>query len=979
MNGEATLLNNIFSLTRGDLDSAVFPMPQPAKVLAESCLVRLTRLARFWRHPDFTQDALLQSTIDLLSGFHAQSSPFILLIRGEERNAEVWIGGPKANFTKDLISRVLRGAFPDCRSDEESCFPLSHFESLSHAAVLTGTPTLREVGGQKVPAEQIERVIRGLQGRKWGFMISGHPLAPSVVMRGLNELGSEIRDTRATFLLKQSPIDEFNRTAQRYVDLLEAKLRRFDTGRMQGLWLTNVALFATDARTLALGKGLLHSAYSGEQSLPDPIRCCLCSPEAQQTPSLEPINTAELAAFARPPHEEYPGYEVVDYTRYGVCETSVSTGDGLISVGGILDRGVPTGNSVRISRDDLTKHGLIVGITGSGKTNTCLGLLRQIWAGGARVPFLVIESAKSEYRDLLSHPEFSDLKVFTVADETISPLRLNPFEAPDGVLVQTHVDYVKSLFSAAFVLYPPMPYVLEQSIQEIYEDRGWDLAINVNPRGKSPRAFPTLSDLAEKVSAVIERMGYDERITMDVRAGLLARINQLRMGGGKGLMFDVRQSTSGHLLFERPCILELKNLVSDDEKAFLIGLILIRLYEHAEVSRGRRDGKLHHVTLIEEAHRLLRSATTEQGLDSANPRGRAIEVFANILSEIRAFGEGVLIAEQIPTKLTPDCIKNTSLKVVHRLLVEEDRNLVGKAINLDENQIRGLGVLATGEAVVFAEHLQKPVLARMARTTETPPPVENQQIASKMADVRRENSGVCRYCRQTGSLCRPIHGLSRNEFTLAFQRFFNALRFRSSAIRAHYDGLVQLHTAIVGAGPAPFNCFMARLADAECERRGQFVGWPFSAVDESVEALLDEADLIGRGQPETGKLAEKMKQLHLRPEGPFAGCIVCSNRCQYRFDAAENMDALSKEFRAKFMDQRCDLSSVAATCWEACKTLPQDAKIAQKETRLCFAVQQLHRLALVPAVQQKNAARFAECFGMEVPNGTRRETARSDS
>jgi hypothetical protein len=234
---------------------------------------------------------------------------------------------------------------------------------------------------------------------------------------------------------------------------------------MQGLWLANVALFGTDAPTLALGKGLLHSAYSGAQSLPDPIRCCLCSPTAQQTPSLEPINTTELAAVARPPHEEYPGYEV-DYTCYGVCESSVSTGDGLISVGGILDRGVPTGNSVRLSRNDLTKHGLIVGITGSGKTNTCLGLLRQIWAGGTGLPFLVIESAKSEYRDLLSHPDFNDLKVFTAADETVSPLRLNPFEAPDGILVRTHVDYVKSLFSAAFVLYPPMPYVLEQSVQE---------------------------------------------------------------------------------------------------------------------------------------------------------------------------------------------------------------------------------------------------------------------------------------------------------------------------------------------------------------------------------------------------------------------------------------------------------------------------------------------------------------------------------
>jgi hypothetical protein len=164
----------------------------------------------------------------------------------------------------------------------------------------------------------------------------------------------------------------------------------------------------------------------------------------------------------------------------------------------------------------LAKHALIVGVTGSGKTNTCFALLDQLWNSGKGTPFLVIESAKAEYRTLLKTRGFSGLNVFTVGDESCSPLRLNPFEVPEGVLVQSHIDYLKSLFAAAFVLYPPMPYVLEQSIQEIYEDRGWDLAQNVNRRGRnSSRLFPTLADLAAKVKTVIERMGYDERITMD--------------------------------------------------------------------------------------------------------------------------------------------------------------------------------------------------------------------------------------------------------------------------------------------------------------------------------------------------------------------------------------------------------------------------------------------------------------------------------
>jgi len=138
---------------------------------------------------------------------------------------------------------------------------------------------------------------------------------------------------------------------------------------------------------------------------------------------------------------------------------------------------------------DFAKHVLISGVTGSGKTNTAFRLLESLWVN-ERVPFLVIESAKAEYRDLLGLPSFKELIVYTLGDETIAPFRINPFEVPEGILVQTHIDYVKALFSASFVLYPPMPYVLEQSLQEVFEDCGWDLAANTNFRGRDPyRAF----------------------------------------------------------------------------------------------------------------------------------------------------------------------------------------------------------------------------------------------------------------------------------------------------------------------------------------------------------------------------------------------------------------------------------------------------------------------------------------------------------
>lgn len=315
----------------------------------------------------------------------------------------------------------------------------------------------------------------------------------------------------------------------------------------------------------------------------------------------------------------------------------------------IIDRGISTGNNFKISLKDFSKHGLIVGVTGSGKTNSCFHILSQIWSK-YKIPFLVIESAKSEYRDLVNHTDFKDCNIFTLGDNTIAPFRLNPFEVPEGILVQSHIDYLKSLFNASFVLYAPMPYILEQSIYEIYEDKGWDLSINKNYRGQSnKRAYPTLTDLYNKIGEVVDRLGYDERISMDVKAGLKARINNLRIGG-KGLMLNTRRSIPVQDLFEKPAILELKQFVNDEEKAFVIGLLLIKLYEYYEAQyRAGTEvefGELRHITLIEEAHRLLKNVPTESaGEESANPKGKAVETFANILSEIRAYGEGILIAE----------------------------------------------------------------------------------------------------------------------------------------------------------------------------------------------------------------------------------------------------------------------------------------------------------------------------------------------
>jgi hypothetical protein len=241
----------------------------------------------------------------------------------------------------------------------------------------------------------------------------------------LNEVSEQIRDVYATHLLKASATDERNRVAQRYVELLEAKLKRLEQGRISGMWASSVMLLTDSASSVGRAQAFLHSAFSGEKSVPDPIRVRPCSSDVRQSPFLEPLTTPEVSILVRPPREEYAGYEVVDYARFGVETNETSSHESKsIYVGPIFDRGTNTGKALYVPLRDLTKHGLIVGVTGSGKTNTCFALLDQVWNGGRGIPFLVIESAKSEYRTLLKNPRFKGLKVFTVGDETTSPLRL---------------------------------------------------------------------------------------------------------------------------------------------------------------------------------------------------------------------------------------------------------------------------------------------------------------------------------------------------------------------------------------------------------------------------------------------------------------------------------------------------------------------------------------------------------------------------
>jgi hypothetical protein len=381
---------------------------------------------------------------------------------------------------------------------------------------------------------------------------------------------------------------------------------------------------------------------------------------------------------------------------------------------------------------DLSGNGLIVGVTDSGKTNTGFQLLARLAEND--IPFLVIDSDKSEYRKLLRDARFkrNPPGIMTIGDESLAPLRFNPFEVPRGVLIQTHIDYIVKLFAAVFFFYPPMGQVLQQSIEEIYVDYGWDLASNGNSRagedGYRSQLFPVFDDLVKKIIETINKLVLDtmypgerDSFKEDMRMWFTVRLSQMQRIGGNSPLFETRQSLDEEALFDNPCIVELGSLISNERKAFLIGLLLIRLYEYRTrlgkvEPMSRQDGREprapakppYHVTLIEDPSSLLRhyDAWPSEGPD---PRVQPVDCFTDMIAEMPVHGESIVMIESYPTKLVPDAIKNTDLKIVHRLVAEEDRMAIGYAMNLRRDQFDDFARLQKGQAIVGTARRLAPV------------------------------------------------------------------------------------------------------------------------------------------------------------------------------------------------------------------------------------------------------------------------------
>ncbi|MCM3882658.1 ATPase [Frankia sp. R82] len=460
-----------------------------------------------------------------------------------------------------------------------------------------------------------------------------------------------------------------------------------------------------------------------------------------------------VAALARPPGRELPGIRLLAPHRFDVTRDRTD-GDGF-PIGTVLDPAYADAGMFVITRPTLNRHAFFCGATGSGKSQTTRTLLAALSAPADpadRVPWLVIEPAKSEYARMAGRVRPGDtVTVLRPGVPGDPPACLNPLEPEPGYPLQSHADLVRELFLAAFDADNPVPQILSIALSEVYASAGWDMVTGVPRPSRRPRLFvdedpvdvrpryPTLGELRIVAQRVVDDIGYGHEVRDNVRGLVDVRIRGLREGT-PGRFFEGGHPLDVAALMRQNVVLELDRVTSDQDKAFLMGIVLIRIVEHLRTNPPRPgDDRLRHVLVLEEAHRLLRR-------DADGPAGNAVELFAGLLAEIRAYGEGVVVVEQIPAKIIPDVLKNTALKVMHRLPAADDRASVGATINLREEQSEHVVALPPGQAAVALDGMDRPVLVQMHHDEDS----ESAERASHRPPVRDPRSRLCPPdCRDT--------------------------------------------------------------------------------------------------------------------------------------------------------------------------------------------------------------------------------------
>ena len=527
--------------------------------------------------------------------------------------------------------------------------------------------------------------------------------------------------------------------------MAENMIERLKIGRNIGMWETLVSYSSDSELAMDIIQGSLYSEIASEvtEILPPRVFPYFKNKDATEHAIIPKgffenekdyknqlcslVTSEEICGICSIPIDNTFGFEINESKGYALNFVKRENDK---TLGYVCEYDRPLDNvPFGLSEDDLNKHTFVCGITGSGKTNTVKKILESI-----DKPFLVIEPVKKEYRNMQNIKE-----VYTLGRPEINCIKMNPFYVPIGISLQQHIDSLKDLFSASFSFYGPMPYIVEKCLYRIYEKKGWNLTFGLHSyyleKNKNNLSeglfdkskleefyettshkylFPNMQDLKDDVNYYINNeMTYEGEVKGNIEGAIKARIESLCVGA-KGYMFNTNDIFDFNTIFNKNSVFELEGLADDSDKAFALGLLIIYINEYRQVNKEIDNTKgLKHLLVIEEAHRLLKNVSTEKNEDIGNPKGKAVEHFTNMLAEMRSYGQGVIVAEQIPTKLAPDVIKNSSNKIIHRIIAKDDQEVIANTIGVYPKDAIYLGNSKTGYALCHKEGMVQPVIVKI--------------------------------------------------------------------------------------------------------------------------------------------------------------------------------------------------------------------------------------------------------------------------
>ncbi|MGL5125914.1 MAG: ATP-binding protein, partial [Fusobacteriaceae bacterium] len=415
------------------------------------------------------------------------------------------------------------------------------------------------------------------------------------------------------------------------------------------------------------------------------------------------VTNDELALKLNLPQKSVAGLDVIKMAAFGRNKQAIAN-EKSFEIGNLYHLGKTSSTKVELDIESLTSHTFITGSTGSGKSNAIYCMLEELRKN--KIKFLVIEPAKGEYKNVFGGKD--DVSVYGTNIKYTDLLKVNPFSFNDEIHILEHIDRLTEIFNACWPMYAAMPALLKDAIEKSYVMLGWDLKESKNLYGN--RKFPTLKQLKAALTETINESSYSEETKSNYTGALVTRVNSLQ----NGLIGNIfcEDELSERKLFNENVIIDISRIPSTETKSLIMGIVFMKLHEYRMSNNTEENSSLKHVTVLEEAHNLLKRTSTEQSMEGSNLQGKSVEMMSNAIAEMRTYGEGFIIADQAPGLLDLSVIRNTNTKICLRLPSLEDREILGRSMNLNDVQIEELAKIEVGVAAVIQSNWNESCLVK---------------------------------------------------------------------------------------------------------------------------------------------------------------------------------------------------------------------------------------------------------------------------